>query len=110
VALLTLVITGNLQVCFTYYFAVGKQSKGLVALSKPTDLMRVVLYLGGFYLWFTYMSSIPHKEERFLFAIYPQLCFGAALALGLGSEFILAISPSSIRVRRIIGPCNDGNN
>lgn len=41
----------------------------------------VVCYLLPVYMWFGLMSSQAHKEERFLFPIYPLLCFAAALGL-----------------------------
>lgn len=40
-----------------------------------------ILFLSGAFLWFAYMSYVPHKEERFLFIIYPWLCVAAALTL-----------------------------
>jgi len=40
-----------------------------------------LLYLSGGFLWLAYMSYIPHKEERFLFVIYPWICVAAALTL-----------------------------
>eukprot|EP00761_Pharyngomonas_kirbyi_P009380 gb/GECH01009396.1/.p1 GENE.gb/GECH01009396.1/~~gb/GECH01009396.1/.p1 ORF type:complete len:596 (+),score=88.29 gb/GECH01009396.1/:1-1788(+) len=36
-----------------------------------------------FYIWFTFMTTIPHKEERFLFVIYPFVGLSAALCLNL---------------------------
>uniref|UniRef100_A0A6B2L1M8 Mannosyltransferase n=1 Tax=Arcella intermedia TaxID=1963864 RepID=A0A6B2L1M8_9EUKA len=42
----------------------------------------------SFPLWFIFMSSIPHKEERFLFVVYPHLCFSAALTLTSISNFL----------------------
>lgn len=40
------------------------------------DLLSVA---GSFYLWLGFMTLIPHKEERFLYVVYPQ----ARLALPL---------------------------
>lgn len=39
--------------------------------------------LGAFYLWVGFMSLQPHKEERFIFVVYPILCFLAAVALSI---------------------------
>ena len=39
--------------------------------------------LGAFYLWVGFMSLQPHKEERFIFVVYPILCLLAAVALSL---------------------------
>ena len=31
-------------------------------------------FCSAFFLWFLFMSSIPHKEERFLSPVYPLVC------------------------------------
>lgn len=38
---------------------------------------------GAFYLWVGFMSLQAHKEERFIFVVYPLLCLLAAAALDL---------------------------
>jgi len=38
------------------------------------------LYLAGFYIHFAFFSKVPHKEERFLFVIYPLICFAGAIS------------------------------
>jgi len=35
-------------------------------------------YTAGFYIWLGIMLRMPHKEERFLFVVYPLLCLAAA--------------------------------
>ncbi|CAG9463934.1 unnamed protein product [Pedinophyceae sp. YPF-701] len=35
------------------------------------------------YVWLAAISALPHKEERFLYPVYPQLCLAAALALSM---------------------------
>jgi alpha-1,2-mannosyltransferase len=42
----------------------------------PKDLLVVLI---GMYAWFLVVLTRPHKEERFLFPIYPSLCLGAAI-------------------------------
>jgi hypothetical protein len=41
------------------------------------------------YLWLALMLSLPHKEERFLFVIYPLICLAGAIALVIGSKVVL---------------------
>jgi len=66
------------------------------ATSKPIELISPQLkYTAGFYLWFGYMSLVPHKEERFMFVVYPQLCVTAAVSL----TSTLDIIPQKHRVR-----------
>lgn len=50
-----------------------------------------LIMLTGAYLWLAYMSIIPHKEERFLFVIYPWICVAAALALSAISRIFIGI-------------------
>ncbi|GAM20124.1 hypothetical protein SAMD00019534_032990, partial [Acytostelium subglobosum LB1] len=47
------------------------------------DVPRTLLTLSPFYMWFAFMSYLPHKEERFLFVVYPFLCLAAATAIYL---------------------------
>lgn len=49
--------------------------------NNPSAARDTIVMLSGAYIWLIYMSLIPHKEERFLFVIYPWLCVAAALAL-----------------------------
>ena len=49
-----------------------------VLLSKRRDALLVTL--SPMYLWLFVVAPRPHKEERFLFPIYPCICLAAALA------------------------------
>ena len=40
-----------------------------------------LLWSAGWVLWLAAMLVMPHKEERFLFIVYPLLCFSAAYAM-----------------------------
>lgn len=40
----------------------------------------------------TFFTMIPHKEERFLYMIYPSLCLSAAVAVAAFGESALAIN------------------
>ena len=55
-----------------------------VARRRPRLSLLVVV--SSFHLWLGAMSAIPHKEERFMYVIYPQLCLGAALSLDVLCE------------------------
>ncbi|RLN57329.1 hypothetical protein BBJ28_00005094, partial [Nothophytophthora sp. Chile5] len=47
----------------------------------PTRRVQLAAYLSPMYLWLAIMMAQPHKEERFLFPIYPLLCLSAAITL-----------------------------
>ncbi|KAI5452293.1 mannosyltransferase [Naganishia albida] len=49
--------------------------------SSPYTL--VALRLSGFYLWLIVMSAQAHKEERFMYPVYPLLCMNAAVTVFL---------------------------
>jgi alpha-1,2-mannosyltransferase len=49
--------------------------------SSPYTLL--VLRLAPFYLWLTTMSLQAHKEERFMYPLYPLLCMNAAVSIFL---------------------------
>lgn len=53
------------------------RSKGKDVFMPP----RVLLCLVGLYLWFLVFFTIPHKEERFLFPVYPIICLAGAVSL-----------------------------
>ncbi|KAM6498713.1 glycosyltransferase family 22 protein [Amanita muscaria] len=67
----------------TYY--VDRQRLGFftpgIDQSSPYTLL--ALRLAPFYLWFGIFTLQAHKEERFMFPVYPLLCFNAAVALYL---------------------------
>lgn len=41
---------------------------------------RLFMYLSPFYIWFFIMTLMAHKEERFLFPIYPLICLCGAVS------------------------------
>jgi len=43
--------------------------------------LRCLIYVSPFHIWFTFFTTLPHKEERFLFVVYPLCCVAAAIAL-----------------------------
>ena len=49
--------------------------------ANPT--LSLALRLAPFYLWLGILSAQPHKEERFMYPVYPMLCFNAAVAVYL---------------------------
>jgi alpha-1,2-mannosyltransferase len=49
-------------------------------VSKQT-LLRSVVFVTPFYLWLAIFTAQPHKEERFMYPIYPALALNAAMSL-----------------------------
>lgn len=67
--------------------------------------------LAPVYIWFAIMTAQPHKEERFMFPIYPLLCFNAAVALYLMRGWLEAayvkVTHSPYRVSFYASPTSD---
>lgn len=53
----------------------------LISLPKRSGLVPVWLMHFAMYLWLAVFIVQPHKEERFLFPIYPLICLAAAAML-----------------------------
>jgi alpha-1,2-mannosyltransferase len=43
--------------------------------------LRTIIFMSPFYLWLGIFSFQPHKEERFMYPVYPALALNAAMAL-----------------------------
>lgn len=80
------------------------------ALSRKYSSLRSFFLLMPFYMWLVIMSLQPHKEERFMYPIYPALALNAAVAVhiilihvghpGAGSQ--LWRIPSSIKLLAVV--------
>lgn len=62
---------------------------------KQTSI-RSLVFISPFYLWLTIFSAQPHKEERFMYPMYPFLCLNAAIALHNMLSYIGSADPSKI--------------
>ncbi|KAG9061663.1 mannosyltransferase [Linnemannia hyalina] len=51
-------------------------------------LLLFSLKLSPFYLWFAIFTAQPHKEERFLFVVYPLICFNACMTLFMVQKLV----------------------
>lgn len=51
------------------------------AKSRSTLTLPPALSLSPFFLWLAVFFFQPHKEERFLFPIYPMICLSGAIAV-----------------------------
>lgn len=69
----------NLLLNFNFAFVLAM----FVPLTLLFDAKRrhLLLYLLPLFLWFAAMMPQPHKEERFLFVVYPMICLSAAIVV-----------------------------
>jgi len=69
---------------------------------------QLLFFLMPMYNWFGFMNSQAHKEERFIFPIYPLFCFAAALGLSpflrppMSSRTLIRLSVYGI----LLGSCS----
>jgi hypothetical protein len=83
----------NLLLNFNIWFIIALAAMPLYfihtfVLRQPVfkqSYLRGVFFLTPFYLWLAIFTLQPHKEERFMYPIYPALGFNAAL----GSHILL---------------------
>jgi alpha-1,2-mannosyltransferase len=81
------------------------------AVSKQT-LLRSVVFVSPFYLWLAIFTAQPHKEERFMYPIYPALALNAAMSLhvilaNFGStdpQYLVSKIPASIKLALVTVP------
>ena len=50
------------------------------------NLRRLLVAHAPFPIFFAFFSLVPHKEERFMYAVYPSLCVGAGVAAAAAEE------------------------
>ena len=69
--------------------------------SSPYTLLAV--RLAPVYLWLAIMTAQKHKEERFMYPIYPMICLNAAVAIYLVRGWLeaafIAVTNSPYKVR-----------
>jgi len=67
---------------FTYLF--DHHRLGLKSQPNETSPFKsLAVRLAPLYLWLGILTTQPHKEERFLYPIYPLICFNAGTSLYL---------------------------
>lgn len=49
-----------------------------LVVNQRNMCFNAIIWSSPFFLWFLFLTCLPHKEERFMFVVYPQLCFTAA--------------------------------
>ncbi|KAJ1969338.1 mannosyltransferase [Dispira parvispora] len=83
-ALLTLPLLILLRICGTLEnstWAVGAANR--LSSTRISSYTLMAFKVAPFYLMLGIFNSQPHKEERFLYIVYPWICFAAAVTLHL---------------------------
>lgn len=50
---------------------------------RSSSYTTMAMRLAPMYVWFAIMFSQPHKEERFMYPVYPLIIFNAAVTIYL---------------------------
>lgn len=74
------------------YFAVPSRSK------QTTLTLPYYLSLAPFYLWLGVMMIQPHKEERFLFPVYPLISLCGAITLDISQKIFFRIRSAIVKI------------
>ena len=77
----------NLFLNFNLMFILSVLVPILSILHKKIDKQLIYKIVTSYYLWLFIMWIQPHKEERFLYIIYPLLCICAAISLSLCTSY-----------------------
>ena len=65
----------------------GKMTEQKLKLPMLTPI-RILIYICPLYIWFLIMQIQPHKEERFLYVIYPLVSLCSAMFLEVSTRVI----------------------
>uniref|UniRef100_A0A0D6R9T7 Mannosyltransferase n=1 Tax=Araucaria cunninghamii TaxID=56994 RepID=A0A0D6R9T7_ARACU len=66
---------------FNFALLLALLSLPVILITKKRGYIPLIIVVSPVYLWLMFMSLQPHKEERFLYPIYPLICLGAAAVL-----------------------------
>eukprot|EP01137_Pigoraptor_chileana_P027130 Opistho-2@682 len=75
--------------------AFGSPSFGRLSIAEMS------LHLSTLYVWFAIFFTRPHKEERFLFTVYPLVCVGAAVALAGIQSLLVSVAKRARKLRPV---------
>lgn len=54
---------------------------------------KLMVCISPLFVWLAAITALPHKEERFLYVVYPLACLSAAAALDILGHFIRSLVP-----------------
>ena len=58
--------------------------------------LRTVVFLGPFYMWLAIFTAQPHKEERFMYPMYPFLALNASIAIHIILSALGSTNPKKL--------------
>lgn len=94
----------NLSLNFNLWFLLAAAAGPLLGLefllrsrtSVKRASIRSLVFVSPLYLWLIVFSVQPHKEERFMYPIYPFICLNAAIALHTLLSYLGTADPRTL--------------
>ncbi|KAG5546121.1 hypothetical protein RHGRI_018336 [Rhododendron griersonianum] len=72
---------------FNFCFILALLFVGVLPVARKKYAPDLFLVVSPIYIWLAFMSLQPHKEERFLYPIYPLICVAAAAVIESFPDF-----------------------
>ncbi|KAK2985500.1 hypothetical protein RJ640_004351 [Escallonia rubra] len=72
---------------FNFSFVLALLFLGILPISRKKYAPELLVLISPLYIWVAFMSLQPHKEERFLYPIYPLICVAASAVIECFPEF-----------------------
>ncbi|EEF38954.1 dol-P-Man:Man(6)GlcNAc(2)-PP-Dol alpha-1,2-mannosyltransferase [Ricinus communis] len=66
---------------FNFCFILALLFLGIFPIAKRKYAPDLLIVVSPLYIWLAFMSLQPHKEERFLYPIYPLVCVAASAVI-----------------------------
>ncbi|XP_022717264.1 dol-P-Man:Man(6)GlcNAc(2)-PP-Dol alpha-1,2-mannosyltransferase-like [Durio zibethinus] len=66
---------------FNFCFILALLFLGILPIARKKYAPDLLVVISPLYIWLAFMSLQPHKEERFLYPIYPLVCIAASAVI-----------------------------
>ncbi|XVF04354.1 hypothetical protein REPUB_Repub05bG0075400 [Reevesia pubescens] len=66
---------------FNFCFILALLFLGILPIARKKYAPDLLIVISPLYIWLAFMSLQPHKEERFLYPIYPLVCLAASAVI-----------------------------
>ncbi|XP_057457385.1 dol-P-Man:Man(6)GlcNAc(2)-PP-Dol alpha-1,2-mannosyltransferase [Lotus japonicus] len=66
---------------FNFCFVLALLFLGILPIAKKKYAPDLLIVISPIYIWLGFMSLQPHKEERFLYPVYPLICLAASAVI-----------------------------
>ncbi|KAL8131562.1 hypothetical protein AgCh_007481 [Apium graveolens] len=66
---------------FNFSFVLALLFLGILPITRKKYAPDLLVVVSPMYIWIAFMSLQPHKEERFLYPIYPLVCISASAVI-----------------------------